>query len=314
MAPSKSLPAIKSASDQKVEMAIIKTLVYAEIFSYPLTFPQLWQRLIIDQPISQKRLKQALAALVKKGTVAKKKKYFFLPGKTNLLQKRAKREKISAKKKKIAQKAAFWLSFVPTLKAVVLTGNVAAGNADWNDDIDLFLITAPGTLWLTRLSLYLWLKFTKPFSGLQLRAPGQPETKNSLCLNLILDQACLRLPPDKRNLFVAYEIAQSQVLWQKGGVFASFLAANKFWLKKYLANFSQSCPVQVNPVLGLTWLLFPVNLLAFLAQWLYMLPKKTKEKVGLFFAFFHPHPKDKVILNLWQKRTRPALDKLDKGF
>ena len=35
-------------------------------------------------------------------------------------------------------------------------------------------------------------------------------------------------------------------------------------------------------------LILPFELLAFLAQYLYMRPKMTNEKVGWGFAFFHP--------------------------
>ena len=50
------------------------------------------------------------------------------------------------------------LVYFPTIIFLGVTGSVAARNARQGEDIDLLLVCKTGTMWLTRLELWLYLK------------------------------------------------------------------------------------------------------------------------------------------------------------
>ena len=47
--------------------------------------------------------------------------------------------------------------------------------------------------------------------------------------------------------------------------------------------------------------------LAFKFQYRYMKPKKPRERVGRHYAFFHPRPTGKIVLDAYSRRTRTIL-------
>ncbi len=47
--------------------------------------------------------------------------------------------------------------------------------------------------------------------------------------------------------------------------------------------------------------------LAFRLQYWYMKPKMTRERVGRHFAFFHPRPTEKIVLEEYRRRTQTIL-------
>ena len=47
--------------------------------------------------------------------------------------------------------------------------------------------------------------------------------------------------------------------------------------------------------------------LAFKFQYWYMKPKITRERVGRHYAFFHPRPTGKIVLDAYSRRTRTIL-------
>jgi len=232
-----------------------------------------------------------------------------------------KKIKSSAKKKhklQIARRATRFLSHFPTIKLVAVTGSLAANNARPDDDIDLMIITSSNSLWLTRLLLIplisLFFKRRRPGSTSVAKAPvGWPKVsrrvkvknhRDSICLNLWLDESSLAVPKGKRNLYTAHEVLQAKPLFDRGGVYAKFILANS-WTKKHLANAyaittlvepresakrgrtSDSYPKGTPPRLNLQPLRF-LNHLSFRFQYAYMKPKITHEVVTLHSAYFHP--------------------------
>ncbi len=241
---------------------ILSTLAYFDKYDYPLTKVELeyWS-----------------------GVAASSSgKYYFLPGRASLVKLRQQREKISERKWQIARREGEKLKKFPTISAVFVTGALAMNNAPVDDDIDLMIVTHPNTLWPTRFWVNLYLHQLR-------RYPGQTTAPNKICPNLWLDLNNLEIK--HQNLYTAHEILQAKVLWDRAGVHHQFLSQNS-WVKNYLPNAYQgSFPTRaqrVQDAIPFGLLLWPINLFFFVLQYLYMLPKKTTERVGLGFAFFHP--------------------------
>ncbi|MBI2008059.1 nucleotidyltransferase domain-containing protein [Candidatus Amesbacteria bacterium] len=176
------------------------------------------------------------------------------------------------------------LSKIKFIEAIFVTGSLAMSNCTPEADIDLMIITSPATLWLTRILVYLSLRSLR-------RKPQVISAPDKICDNLYLDMRHLSIsPPD---LYRAHEVLQAKCLFDRGGVYHKFLLSNS-WVEKYLPvayrETLQKIPVNMihNSLFIIQFILWPLNLLAFVLQFAYMRSKMTTERVGLGYAFFHP--------------------------
>lgn len=206
-----------------MKKAILKTLIYADIFDYPLTEAEIRKYLISPKRINQLHIQED--RLIKK-----KEKYFYLESRQQIVGIRKERKLFSKKKLKIARKVASWLKVIPWIRMVAVSGALAMENSPKDDDIDFLIISAEKRLWLTRLLAVL---LTELFG--QRRRPNSLNFKDKICLNMFLDEAHLGLPKSERNLFSSHEICQLKLLWDKGQTYQKFIGQNQ-WVKKYLAN------------------------------------------------------------------------------
>lgn len=258
------------------------SVIYHDLFDYPLSFQDLikWQ--------SGKNT----SAIKRTGKVTSKRGFYFLEGREGLIYKNLLRKRISAKKIKIAKDTAKFLSFVPGVKMVGVTGSLAMENSSEESDIDLMIVTKRGFLWTTRLLAYLGIRLF----GIQTRNPGEGEQKNKLCLNIWLDEGDLSWAIRDRNIYTAHEIAQIIPLVNKGKTHENLLSENK-WILNFWPN-----AVRINKKLNTTpstfslSLLSPIEKFAFRLQYQYMKDKITREVITPTRALFHPQDWAKVVM------------------
>ncbi len=281
--------------------SIKKTLAYGQIFDRPQTPDEIALWLISKKKISHTEIK----------------KQNFTPLTKSEISKREERIMFSFQKKKIAQNTISGLKIFPFVWFVGLTGSVASNNSRQNDDLDIFIITAPSTLWFIRpfVLLFLSLKGVR-----RSRNTPQNMTNNLICPNLWLDVTALTLEKNKQNIYTAHEVLQVVPLINKKHTHERFILQNT-WVKKYLANAYQftlrtvkgvgrvspkpsviasfGTPNRGNPFpysYYIYYLFAPLNLLLFLFQYLIMLPYKKGESVSFRKAFFHnPDFQGKVL-------------------
>lgn len=270
-----------------LRQSVAATLQYAQLFDFDLTLKDLHFRLISPSSTPFPQLKDFLNQ-----NPHLKKKLSKTPS-----PQRQKRLQISQQKLKTARSYTKILQHLPTIRLVAVTGSIAVQNSQPNDDIDILIVTAPHTLWLTRPLVFLLTKlfFTR-------RRPNQPaSTPNDICNNLWLDTSSLTIPGSKRNLYTAHEIVQLKPLLSRRSTYQKLIAQNS-WVKSYLANAFQSLPHHPSQFTSPLWsLLFIFNLFFFIPQYLYMLPKLSNETITLHSAFFHPrslYPRIKKALHL----------------
>ncbi len=118
------------------------------------------------------------------------------------------------------------LSLFPQIKLVGLSGTVAMMDADEDDDIDLFIITAGNRLFTGRFFALTLAQFfnlrRKRITDHQLRI----KAKNKVCLNLFFDESDMLIPKRKRTEYVAHEVLQMKPVAVKSDVYDRFLKAN----------------------------------------------------------------------------------------
>jgi len=277
-----------------VEDAILKTLIYADLFDFPLTKEELWQRLIWERKerprkkdfeVALKRLEKSRKVLkgVEKG---RGREYYFLSGREAIIRLRQRREREAKQKLRRARQIMRLLALCPWIWLVGVSGSVAANNARLSDDIDLFVITAPRRLWLSRLWLVLILELLRCR-----RRPGDKQFRDKICLNLLLAADHLDYFTQEPDLFLAYELVQLKPLFQRHNSYNQLLSANR-WIKKFLPN-PLDIPTQKLLKDGRSATI-QQKLWDFLEGWAYrfqlwwMNRRRTKEKITPFLAAFHP--------------------------
>ena len=207
-----------------LQKSILKTVVYADVFDYPLTFEQLKKFLITPQK------RNFSLRDIEKGQIVHKGDYFFLKDRQKIVEIRQNKERYCQKKLRVAQKIAHLLKIVPFLKMVAVTGNLAMGNADQDDDIDFLVVTARGRLWLSRFLVVVLIEILG-----KRRHPKETQVKDKICLNMFLDEDHLKIPKKEQNLFSAHEILQLKPLWQKDNLYQKLLKQNQ-WVERFLGN------------------------------------------------------------------------------
>lgn len=290
---------------KQIKLKIIDTLSYFDIFNYPLTLEELKLFLHFEN-VSKNVIKKYIQEIT---IINKKHGYYFLLGKESNVVKRKILKKDNRKKLGLAIRHSSLLSHIPGVKFIALTGSVAMNSGSVGDDIDLFIITKKNTLWLTRFLVVLVTKLLG-----KKREYKSKNTSNKFCLNMFVEEDNLEFL--ERNIYIAHEIVQMKVLFDKADIYKSLITRNS-WIKEYFPGI-QVKKAKIHNKKGTTSSHFieklfkTINFCGFLLQYAYMNNKITSEKIGLNKAFFHPDKKDKLILNEYKKRRDFYLNMYEK--
>ncbi len=281
-----------------LKQAIVATLAYHDIFTYPLTSQQTHSYLI--QKATLDSVEENLKDLQTKKQVFSKNDYLYLKGRGAIVKTRESRLRNSASKLKRANFYASIIKFIPSVQLVALTGALSMQNSDREDDIDIMVITSKNTLWTTRLLVNLALLNYK-------RKPGEPHTKNKACLNIFLSENSLRV--STQNLYTAHEVAQVKPIWQRGNIYQHFTKANS-WVKRYLPNW-QPYPLDVFNTNKqsrfsaiASGILSVAEPIAKFVQLRYMHRRITSEKIGDTQLFFHPGNTQQYVLGKYEAKLK----------
>lgn len=255
-----------------------KTYAYGQIFGYQRSLPELYFWLLGSKKVPL--------------TIFKKK----LGKKKEIFKKKKKINPFSAEKEKMAKIFLEPVFRLPFIYFVGLTGSVSANNAKNDDDIDIFIITSPHTLWVARPVILLYLELIKKRRK---RSTNIYNQKDLICSNLWIDASNLTLPKNKRNLYTAHEVLQVLPIYDKNDTYYRFVQSN-LWVKKYLANaYSKKNKKQKQPKVRISLAIFliPLNGIMFLLQFFFMLPLTKGESVSYTQAFFHDQKFSKKVLS-----------------
>lgn len=211
-----------------MEKAILKTLAYADIFEYPLKLPEI-HKWLIGKKVTFRQVEKALGKLVQSEKCKAQRDYYFLQ-KKGLVAKRLRRQKQSAIFYKKAKLIAQTLKIIPWIKLVGVSGGLAMNNAFKKDDIDLIVLCAKKRLWLSRFFLLGLLSLA---GQRRKRQDKGKKIAGKFCVNILLEED--KLEQKNKDIYVAHEILQMRVLWQRDGIYTKYLADNE-WAFKFLPN------------------------------------------------------------------------------
>lgn len=281
------------------QKAILNTLLYSDIFNYPLTEEELWRGLITEKQVSRDTISKSAISLSE--SIIFKNGYYCLRGKEKIINKRIGRISIMQQKLEKAILIAKYLAFIPTIKFAGISGRLAHMDADKNDDIDMVFITKKNTLWATRFLILAVLEILNVR-----RKNNDKHPKNKICPNLIIDESAISWPDEKHDLYTAHEIISIYPLINRGNMYQKFINKNK-WIKIFYANslagFRQGArieePRSYFTIKAISSFLSkpPLEFILDKLQRLYMSKKRTSEYISSNLLAFHPKDYRPKILN-----------------
>jgi hypothetical protein len=206
---------------QSLEISILKVVTYFDIFSYPLTTAEIV--FFLDKPAAEKEILPAITYLIKTKQLWYFNNFYSVRNEPRLAARRITGNELAIHDIKKARQVARFLSWIPYIKGIAISGSLSKNFADENSDLDFFIITAANRLWIVRI-----------FYTFLFKTAGVLNIKNWFCLNYFIDELDLEIR--ERNLFTAVEIATLMPL-KGGALFKDFFIANS-WAHHFLPNYT----------------------------------------------------------------------------
>jgi len=204
-----------------VEVAILRTILYADVFSFPLTTDEIHRYLIADITIAKADIAQALRhSEYLHRHLCSIENYYCLRDREDIIATRKEREAISQQLWESAFRYGRVLSYIPFVEMVALTGALAVRNpSSIDDDFDYLLITRPGRVWLARAFAVLLVRVVRLFG-------------RELCPNYVL--ASDGLAQSRQDMYMAHEVAQMRPIY--GAKLYQAMFEENPWTADYLPN------------------------------------------------------------------------------
>jgi hypothetical protein len=209
-----------------LERAILWTVLYGDIFDFPMTSAEI-HRYLLYTPATRDEVEQALhnplsplQHYLTKHEHGEYTWYALTERAEQVLATRTHREQFSSALWDKAIRHGRWLNYLPYVRMVALTGSLAVRNVtSIHDDFDYLLVIQDGRVWFTRLLAVGMVRLAKLWGVV-------------LCPNYVLAESAL--VQQRQNSFIAHELAQ---MYPVAGhrVYLQMLAANE-WARIYLPN------------------------------------------------------------------------------
>lgn len=215
---------------------ILATVTYYDVLDFPLTPFEIWKHLIArerdESAEGRCRLGAVIAALeesVLRERLQRKNGFFFLLGRSGLVGRRIRAEKVSVAKLKRMRRLIRVLAFVPYLRMIGATGSLAMKNGAGESDWDMLVVLKDGRIWTGRTILTGFLHLIR-------RRRHGARVRDRACLNYFITDGHLEV--GTRDLFSAHEYRFLLPLLNFP-LFQIFELKNR-WMRDFKPNFSLS--------------------------------------------------------------------------
>lgn len=167
----------------------LKTILYFSIFKYPVTLDEI-QRFSPGSDRTQIELE--LQQLIDRLVISKVGDYYFADCDPDCIERRIRGNTMAAGVMAKARERALLIARFPFVEAVGVSGSLSKGYYDANSDVDFFVITRPGKVWIARTLLMLYKKIFLLNS------------RKFFCINYFMSSSDLEVA--EKNRFTATEI------------------------------------------------------------------------------------------------------------
>ena len=210
------------------ELAVLRSVIYASLFDYPLTLAQLESSLIgvradaaaIESWCRESDLLQA--------AIEQRDGLYFPAGRSDLVRTRSRREALSRQLLDRDRRILSFVAGMPFVRMVALSGSLAHLNAEGSADLDLFVITAPHRVWSITVAA---LALSKVLGW-----------RKHVCMNYVVSENAMAIEP--ADLFSANQIIHLRPIVGHH-VFDRFVKSNPF-VRDFYPNF-ELAPIGPKP-------------------------------------------------------------------
>jgi hypothetical protein len=140
---------VEDADAAALDEAIVKTVTYSDVFSYPLTVQEI-HRYLTGVATTVEAVERSVRELSASGRLACVEEYYALPGREGTVETRRRRAAISERLWEKAISYGHTIARLPFVRMVAVTGALSVDNSEDDDDLDYLIITEPGRLWTCR--------------------------------------------------------------------------------------------------------------------------------------------------------------------
>jgi len=210
----------KQKAIKPLSESILKCLSYYDVFSYPLNAQEVFNSLDRNST-SVQEVEIALDRLRTNGRIDSYADYFGLQDIEKNVARRLKGNQLALEAMPLAKEWSSFISGFPYVRGVFLSGSLSKNFMEDDGDIDYFVVTTPGRLWLSRTLLVLYKKLFLFNSH------------KYFCVNYFVDTEHLEI--EEKNLFTATELA-TLIPACGAETYIPFMDKNS-WIKSYFPNF-----------------------------------------------------------------------------
>lgn len=212
----------------QLEQAIWRTVAYVDLFDYPLTAVEI-HRYLDSVPATASEVAKKLAdSPVLADHLSHRDGFFCLPEREEIIEIRRERRRHAQQLWPEAVRYGRIIAQLPFVRMVAVTGSLAMNNVGDDADIDYFIVTLNGRLWLTR-ALVIGIVRLAARRGI------------ILCPNYFVAESALTLP--ERNIYTAREIVQMVPLF--GYPMYARLREHNCWASQFMPNAAGPPLVQI---------------------------------------------------------------------
>lgn len=204
------------------DLDLIDAVLYADAFDCAVTFDEVWR--YSRRRVARAQLLDCLDQLTTKRLLGERDGLYFLAGREHLADLREERRNRAQKLKRRARYVARLLQHAPFVRGILLTGSVAADNAEEDADLDVMVIVADGRIGLAFLLLATLSRLS---------------SRRVLCPNYYVSEVNLSIR--KTDHYIARELVQAEPLTHESTI---LLNANPWVLKELPNAFPVTHPVK----------------------------------------------------------------------
>jgi hypothetical protein len=199
--------------------SIIKTLLYFDIFDYPLKKDEI--HLYCGMAMPESTIARHLQDLTQKDMVFQFNEYYSIQNRRDNVARRVRGNELAARMLPLARRKARFIGQFPFVRSVMASGSLSKGYMDESSDLDFFIVTSPKRLWIARMMLVIYKRLFLLNSH------------RYFCINYFVTENHLSI--EEKNQFTATELATVIPLYNEP-VYQRLLSANP-WLSGFFPNY-----------------------------------------------------------------------------
>jgi predicted nucleotidyltransferase len=281
-----------------LEKAIIRTLVFFDIFNYPLTLTEIWKWLYKpDKKYSLAEIRSALEhSEILKEKLSSQEGFYSLKGREEIYLVRKRNNNLVERKFSKALRITKFFRLMPFIKMVAICNSLAYGNAKNNSDIDFFIITQKNKIWLARFFTILVTKFLG-------KRPRPGDNKDAFCLSFFITEEHLsikRIMLNDKDIYSYYWLSQIMPLYDPANFYEKFLQANPWLLNNLPQAYANEFVKEIKQTAG-------CRLVGKIFQW-FVAPPLLANRLAGFYRQFQLSIIDRNLKSLVNVDTRVMID------